>query len=130
VISRHSSGGPYEEIIGYSRVVRAGDWFFTAGCTAIVDGELVGLGDPFLQATTAFDVGLNALAKAGCARQHVVTTRMYISDRAHAEVIGRAHKDRLGDVRPAASMLVVAGFIDERMLVEIELTAYLPRHGL
>lgn len=47
------------------------------------------------------------------------------------KVSGRSgHKDRLGDVRPAASMLVVAGFIDERMLVEIELTAYLPRHGL
>jgi enamine deaminase RidA (YjgF/YER057c/UK114 family) len=128
MIDRHGSGGPYEDIIGYSRVVRAGDWFITAGCTSTVDGEVVGVGDPYLQAKTAFELGIEALARAGCARQHIVSSRMYITDRANSDEIGRAHHDVLGDIRPTATMIVVAGFIDERMLFEVELTGYLPRH--
>jgi len=127
MIDRHGSGGPWEDVIGYSRVVRAGDTFYTAGCTATVKGELVGIGDPYLQARTALEVAVEALARAGCARQHVVTSHMYITDRAHAEEIGRAHKDVVGDVRPAATMIVVGGFINEQMLVEVELTGYVPR---
>jgi len=128
MIYRHGSGGPYEDVIGYSRVVRAGDWFITAGCTATVDGQVVGVNDPYLQAKTAFEIGIEALARAGCARQHIVSSRMYITDRAHSDEVGRAHHDLLGDVRPTAAMIVVAGFIDEGMLFEVELTGYLPRH--
>jgi enamine deaminase RidA (YjgF/YER057c/UK114 family) len=127
LISRHGSGGPWEDVVGYSRVVRAGDWFVTAGCTAIADGEIVGIGDPFAQATAAFKAGLDALARAGCMPQHVVSTRMYITDRAHADEVGRAHSIALDEVRPAATLIVVAGLIDERLLVEVELTGYLPR---
>jgi len=127
-IDRHGSGGPYEDVIGYSRVVRAGDWFVTAGCTAVVGGEVVGIGDPYLQAKTAFEIGIDALARAGCARHHIVSSRMYITDRAHAGEVGRAHKDLLGDVRPTASMFIVSGFIDEAMLFEVELSGFLPRH--
>jgi enamine deaminase RidA (YjgF/YER057c/UK114 family) len=128
MIDRHGSGGPYEEIIGYSRVVRAGDWFVTAGCTAILDGQLVGVDDPYLQARTAFDIAIDSLARAGCDRHHIVSGRMYITDRMHADEVGRAHKDALGDVRPTAALYIVSGFIDEQMLFEVELTGYLPRH--
>ena len=123
MIERFGSGGPYEDVIGYSRVVRWGDWFVTAGCTATVDGELVGVGDAYQQAVAAFGVGLDALGAAGCPRSSVIQTRMYISDRADAEAVGRAHGELFGLIRPAATMIVVAGFIDERMLVEVELVA-------
>jgi len=121
VIARYSSGGPYEERIGYSRVVRAGGLFITAGCTSVLDGQLVHPGDPFEQTRTAFGIGVEALASAGCPIENVVQTRMYITDRAHADEVGRAHQEVFGEVRPAATMVVVAGLIDPQMLVEVEL---------
>ncbi len=121
-IERFGSGGPWEDLIGYSRVVRAGALFMTAGCTSVVDGQLVHEGDPYEQARTAFGVAIDALARAGCAREQVIFARMYLSDRSCADAVGRAHHDALGDVRPAATLLVVGGFIDPRMLVEVELT--------
>jgi enamine deaminase RidA (YjgF/YER057c/UK114 family) len=124
MIERFSSGGPYEDLIGYSRVVQAGDWFVTAGCTATVDGELLGVGDAYRQAMTAFGIGVDALELAGCPRSSVVQTRMYITDRADSDAVGRAHSTIFDAIRPAATMIVVAGFIDARMLVEVELTAF------
>jgi enamine deaminase RidA (YjgF/YER057c/UK114 family) len=123
-IVRFASGGPYEDVIGYSRVVRVGDLFVTAGCTAIVDGILLGVDDAYLQAGTAFTVGLDALEQAGCPRESVIQTRMYIADRADADAVGRAHSDAFDAIRPVATMIVVAGFIDERMRVEVELVAH------
>jgi len=124
VIERFSSGGPYEERIGYSRVVRAGNLFTTAGCTSVVNGELAHEGDPYDQAVTAFGVGLDALAAAGCPLESVVQTRMYITDAAFADEVGRAHHDVFAGVRPTSAMLVVAGLIDPRMLVEVELVGW------
>jgi enamine deaminase RidA (YjgF/YER057c/UK114 family) len=123
-IERFGSGGPYEDLIGYSRVVRAGNLFVTAGCTAVVDGEVVHHGDPYQQAMTAFGIGLDALAAAGCPREAIITTRMYITDRAHADEVGRAHHDTFDAVRPTSAMIIVAGFLDARMLVEVELTGW------
>jgi enamine deaminase RidA (YjgF/YER057c/UK114 family) len=123
-IDRFSSNSPFEDVIGYSRVVRAGDLYVTAGCTATVDGQLVGIGDAHQQAVAAFTVGIDALHAAGCPRESIVQTRMYLSDHGDAEAVGRAHHGLLGDVRPVATMIVVSGFIDARMLVEIELTGW------
>lgn len=123
-IERFGSGGPYEDVIGYSRVVRAGGFFVTAGCTSVVDGALLHDGDPYLQAMTAFDVGVGALARAGCPREAIIQTRMYVTNRVHAEDVGRAHRDTFAAVRPATAMIIVAGFLDVRMLVEIELTGW------
>jgi enamine deaminase RidA (YjgF/YER057c/UK114 family) len=125
-IERFGSGGPYEDLIGYSRVVRAGDLFVVAGCTSVVGGELVHEGDPYQQAVTAFDIGVAALADAGCPLAGVIQTRMYITDRAHADAVGRAHHDTFAEVRPTAAMIIVAGFLDPRMLVEVELTGWAP----
>jgi enamine deaminase RidA (YjgF/YER057c/UK114 family) len=124
MIERFGSGGPYEQGIGYSRVVRAGNLFTTAGCTSVVDGELVHEGDPYLQTVTAFRIGLDALAAAGCPHTNVVQTRMYVTDAAFADDVGRAHHDVFADVRPTTAMIVVAGFIDARMLVEVELVGW------
>jgi enamine deaminase RidA (YjgF/YER057c/UK114 family) len=123
-IQRFGSGGPYEDRIGYSRVVRAGALLTTAGCTSVVDGVLAHEGDPYQQAITAFSVGIDALAAAGCPRQAIVQTRMYITDRAHSGDVGRAHHDVFADVRPTTAMIIVAGFLDERMLVEVELLGW------
>jgi enamine deaminase RidA (YjgF/YER057c/UK114 family) len=123
---RFGSGGPYEAQIGYSRVVRAGDLFVTAGCTSVVGGELVHEGDPYRQAMTAFATGIAALAAAGCPLEAIIQTRMYITDQAHAGVVGQAHRDTFARVRPTTAMVVVAGLLDPRMLVEVELTGWSP----
>jgi enamine deaminase RidA (YjgF/YER057c/UK114 family) len=76
---------------------------------------------------TAFGSGIEALAAAGCPREAVIATRMYITDRLHADEIGRAHHDTFEDVRPTSAMIIVAGFLDPRMLVEVELTGWVTR---
>ena len=123
MISRYSSGGPWEDTYGYSRVVRAGDLLVTAGCTATVDGVVTGLGDPHAQAMTAFRIALDALAAAGAGVEDVIRTRMYVIDRAHADAVGRAHGEIFAAVRPAAALLIVAGLLDPDMLVEVEVEA-------
>jgi enamine deaminase RidA (YjgF/YER057c/UK114 family) len=128
-IERFGSGGPYEDLIGYSRVVRAGALLTTAGCTSVVHGELVHEDDPYRQAMTAFQIGIDALAGAGCSRDRIVQTRMYITDHAHADEVGRAHHDTFVDVRPTTAMIIVAGFLDVRMLVEVELLAWASELG-
>jgi enamine deaminase RidA (YjgF/YER057c/UK114 family) len=126
-VERFGSDGPFEDLIGYSRVVRAGGLFVTAGCTSVVGGELVHAHDPYQQAITAFGLGIEALAAAGCPRAAVIATRMYITDRVHADEVGRAHHDTFDAVRPTSAMIIVAGFLDPRMLVEIELTGWVAR---
>ncbi|WP_067487660.1 RidA family protein [Actinomadura hibisca] len=124
MIERITSGGPWEDKFGYSRAVLAGDLALVAGCTATVDGEVVHPGDAFEQTRTAFQVGLWSLERLGLGRQDVVRTRMYVTDAAHADEVGRAHGELFGEVRPVATMVVVAGLIDPRMLVEVEIEAY------
>jgi enamine deaminase RidA (YjgF/YER057c/UK114 family) len=121
MIERFGSGGPYEDVIGYSRVVRAGDVFVTAGCTAVVDGSLTHIGDAHGQATVAFGVAIAALADAGCPAVNIISSRMYVVDRADMDAVGRAHSETFDAIRPASAMILVAGFVDPRMLVEIEL---------
>ncbi|BCJ51025.1 hypothetical protein Asp14428_25000 [Actinoplanes sp. NBRC 14428] len=124
MIARFGSGGPWEERFGYSRVVRAGDLLVTAGCTATVDGEVVAVGDPAAQARIAFRIGLDALAAAGAAAADVIRTRMYVTDRAHADAVAAVHGEIFRDVRPAAALIVVAGLLHEDHLVEVEIDAY------
>ncbi|MET8153435.1 Rid family hydrolase [Actinoplanes sp. NPDC049668] len=124
-ISRYSSGGPWEERYGYSRVVRAGDLVITAGCTATVDGEVTGIGDPRAQTLTAIGIALDALARAGAGLDDVIRTRMYIVDAAHADAVAGAHGSVFGAVRPVATLVVVAGLLDPAHLVEIEVEAYI-----
>ncbi len=123
---RHGSGGPYEDRYGYSRVVRVGPLAVTAGCTAVVDGVVRHVGDPGGQAEIGLRTALAALSGVGIGPEDVVSVRMSITDPAHADAVGLAHRQLLGHVRPAATMVVVAGLIDPEMLVEVELTAWRP----
>jgi enamine deaminase RidA (YjgF/YER057c/UK114 family) len=122
-IARHGSGGPYEASIGYSRVVVANGFAVTAGCTATIDGKVAHPGDPAAQAGVAIANALGALEKVGVAPERVVQSRLYLTDRAHADAVGAAHGAAFGGIRPAATMVVVAGLIDPDMLVEVELVA-------
>jgi enamine deaminase RidA (YjgF/YER057c/UK114 family) len=128
MIRRISSDSPYEDVIGYSRAVVAGPFVLVSGCTATVDGQVRHKGDAYEQARTALRIALEAIEKAGAAVTDVVRTRMYVVDMADSDAVGRAHAEVFRDVRPAASMVQAAGFIDPRMLVEIEVEAY--REGL
>lgn len=123
------SGGPWEVRVGYSRAVRVGPHVFVAGTTAMTPGGLVGEGDPYAQAVQAFRTIEAALAEAGATLSHVVRTRMFVTDISRWEEIGRAHGELFGAIRPAATMVEVARLIDPRMLVEIEVDAYVPEGG-
>ncbi|WCN79951.1 Rid family hydrolase [Micromonospora sp. LH3U1] len=123
--TRLGSGGPWEQRYGYSRVVRAGDRAWTAGCTATVDGRVVHVGDAAAQTAQALRIALAALAEVGVEPADVVRTRMYVTDRLHADEVGRAHNAVFGAVRPAATLVVVAGLLDPEHLVEVEVEAYL-----
>jgi enamine deaminase RidA (YjgF/YER057c/UK114 family) len=123
-VERLSSGSPYERAFGYARVVRSGDLAWTAGCTASADGQVLHVGDAGAQARVAFGVGLEALGWVGLEAADVVQTRMYVANAADCPAVGAAHAEVFGDVRPAATMLVVSGFVDPLMLVEIELVAH------
>jgi len=118
VIRRISSGGPYEDMIGYSRAVVAGPFVHVSGCTSTVDGA-------YEQTLAAFAVAERALTEAGLQRADVVRTRMYVTDIALWEEVGRAHGELFADVRPAATMVAVTALLDPRMLVEVEVDAYL-----
>ncbi len=117
------SGSPWEDVVGYSRVVSVGDSAWVAGTTATVDGEVVGVGDAYTQARTAFGIAVEALQAAGFTAADVVRTRMFVTDIADFDAVGRAHSELFGSVRPVATMVEVSGMARPEHLVEIELDA-------
>ncbi len=124
--SRIASGGPWEDRFGYSRAVRAGNLIAVAGTTsANPDGSIHGEGDAYAQARRCFEVIVAALEEAGATLDDVVRTRMYITDPACSDAVGRAHGEAFATIRPAATLVVVAALIDPRLLVEIEVDAVL-----
>ncbi|MET4921501.1 RidA family protein [Streptomyces sp. PSRA5] len=123
-VRRIVSGGPWEDAYGYSRAVQLpGGLVLVSGCTSVVDGRIAE-GGPYEQAVTAFGIGVKALGDLGLGAEHVVRTRMYVTHAGDADEVGRAHKEAFGAVRPAATMVVVAGLIDPSLVVEIELEAF------
>jgi len=118
------SASKWEDIVGYSRVVRVGNIVEVAGTTAIDDnGAIIGIGDPYAQTVFILDKISLYLQKAGASLEDVVRTRMFVTDISQWEKIGRAHGEFFKEIKPAASMLEVNRLIDANLLIEIEATA-------
>lgn len=122
---RVASGSPYEETVGFSRAVRTGRHIFVSGTAPIwPDGEVDP--DPLTQARRCWEIVIDALSRLGGSPADTVRTRSFITDRAHEPAASQAHGEVFADVRPASTMVVVAGLLDPRWVIEVELDAVLP----
>ena len=121
-----SSGSPWEDVVGYSRAVRVGNIVEVAGTTAVDGDALVGEGDVYLQTQFILQKIGKALEQAGSSLEHVVRTRMFITDISLWEEAGKAHGEVFSSVKPASTMVEVSALIDQRLLIEIEATAIIP----
>jgi enamine deaminase RidA (YjgF/YER057c/UK114 family) len=121
-----SSGSPFEPIVGFSRAVRVGNIVAVAGTTAGSGGKPVAIGDPAAQTRAILETIAQVLAEAGASLKDVVRTRIYLTDIAHWEVVGRVHGEFFAEIRPANSMFQVTAFVRPEWLVEIEADAVLP----
>ena len=120
----YSSGTSWEPVVGYSRAVRVDGRIWVSGTTSTgSDGAIVGKGDPYAQAKQAIANIERALAAAGAVLADVVRTRIFVTDIAHWQDIGRAHGEAFANIRPATTMVEVARLIDPDLLVEIEADA-------
>ena len=125
-----SSGALWESVVGYSRAVRVGRWISVAGTTAAADGGgAVGGDDIGEQAREALRRIAAALHEVGAEVEHVVRTRIFVTDISRWEEVGRAYGEVFAGIRPATSMVEVRRLIDPALLVEIEADAIVPLPG-
>ena len=121
---RVTSGVKFEQSVGYSRAVAAGDFIFVSGCTSIADGKIVHEGDVAKQTEQALLNVSAALGQLGASLADVVQTRLYVTDISRWEEVGQAHRMAFELAPPATSMVQVAALIDPRLLVEVEAVAH------
>jgi enamine deaminase RidA (YjgF/YER057c/UK114 family) len=129
-IQRFTSGAPWEEMFGYCRAVRAGDWIEVAGTTATDDGIVLHHNDAYNQTIFVLAKIEKALKQAGAEMRDVVRTRMFVTDISRWAEFGRAHAEFFRECKPASTMVEVNGLIDQDMLIEIEVTAYAGRTNI
>ena len=124
---RHvSSGAPWEETVGYCRAVKMGAHIAVSGTAPVAeDGSVAAVGDAYGQAKRCIEIIENALAELGAGLEHVVRTRMFVTDMEFWPDVARAHQEAFGTVMPATTMVEVSRLIDPAMLVEIEADAQL-----
>jgi len=125
--TRYSTGTKWEPIVGYSRAVRFGNHIWISGTTATDEnGAVVGLGDPYIQTIQAIKNIETALKALGANLSHVTRTRIYVTDINQWELVGKAHGEYFGEIRPATSMVEVSRLISPDMIVEIEADGFIP----
>jgi len=118
------SGSPYESEVGFCRAIRTGDIITVAGTAPILpDGETASPSDAYGQAKRCLEIIKKAIEELGGTLEHVVRTRMMITDADLTEDVGRAHGEFFADIQPAATMVVVKGLVRDDWLVEIEADA-------
>ena len=121
---RYSSGAKWESIVGYSRAVRVGDRIYVTGTTATDrNSDIVGIGDAYAQTVQCIKNIERALKEFDCTLEHVVRTRMFVTDISRWEEYGRAHGEFFREIMPATTMVEVSKLIDLDMLIEIEADA-------
>ena len=118
-----SSGSPWEDIVGYSRAIRVGNIIEVAGTTAMDGDILIGKGDVYKQTVFIFKKIEKALIQAGASLNDVVKTRMFVTDIAQWEEVGKAHGEFFATIKPVATMVEVSRLINDDLLIEIEVTA-------
>lgn len=118
-----SSGAPWEAKVGYSRAVRIGNQVVVSGTTAMDGDRVVGEGSAYEQTKFILEKIGRALAEAGSRFEDVIRTRIYITDMAYAEEVGKAHGEVFAEIRPAATMVAVSALILPALVVEIEVDA-------
>src|SRR5229473_127248 len=124
-ISRISSNAPWEPVVAYSRLVRAGDYVAVSGTTATDEhGLVVGAGQMYVQARQALENIRAALERAGVSLHEVVRTRMFVTDIGRYAEVARAHRELFADAPPATTMVEVRRLIHPDMMIEIEADAY------
>ncbi len=123
-VRRVQSGSPWEESFGFARAVAAGDRVLVGGTTSFKGDVLYGEGDPYEQARVAFTSAVEALGEFGLGVESVIRTRMFLTHARDVDAVGRAHKEFFDTVRPVSTLLVVEGFVDSRILVEVEIEAF------
>ncbi|MDA8693354.1 RidA family protein [Saprospiraceae bacterium] len=125
VRKHYSSGATWEDIVGYSRAIKIGNVIEISGTTSVRDGQVLHIGDPYLQAKEIINIAKDVIVQAGGTLSDVVRTRIYVTDINNWEAIGKAHGEFFRDIKPATTLVEVSRLIDADMLVEIEFTAYL-----
>lgn len=117
------SGSPWEDIVGYSRAIRAGNIVEVAGTTAMDGDVLIGKGDIYMQTVFIFKKIEKALTESGAALSDVVRTRMFVTDISQWEEVGKAHGKIFKNIKPVSTMVEVSRLINDDLLIEIEVTA-------
>jgi len=126
-IKRYNSNTIWEKEVAYSRAIRFGNFIEVSGTTAVNEAEeIIGKNDAYLQAKFIFEKIEKSLKNLGGSLENVVRTRMYIVDENDWQAVGKAHQEFMQKAMPVASMLVVKALINKDLLVEIELSAYVP----
>lgn len=118
-----STGAPWEDTVGYSRAVRIGNTVEVSGTVAVRDGKLVGADNPYEQTKCILEIINESLQKAGAQLTDVVRTRIFVTDIGQWQIIGKAHGEVFGNIKPATSMVEVSRLISPEYLLEIEATA-------